>query len=420
MVPKARLVMNQPRSSLRIGLVISNFYPIVGGGERHAHSLARACARLGSQVIVVTRRRTAALPRKETMDGFTVIRLPPTEFPRLGKYFMILPVISAIWRLREELDLIYVCGLRTLGVAGVIAAALTKKPCVLRSESLGELSGDFIWVTPDGRHHFWRQLAFAPLIAARNRLLLHAQHFVAISSAIHNEYLSAQVPPRKISRIPNGIDLNAFYPVSAEQKSSIRATLGLPTSVRVFVYTGKLNRGKGLEMLLRAWKRVVAARDDTLLILVGSGKGQYLSCESALRHFVEENGLDAKVRITGYVHNVQDYLHAADVFVFPSESEAFGLAPLEAMACKLPVMASRIPAILDFITDGYNGWLINPHDEDAWFNALARFDPNSSETRCIAERAAAHARNGFNMDAIARQHLELFQRLFREYAGRPR
>ncbi len=393
----------------RICLLAGNFYPVVGGGERHAHLLCREWTRRGAKVFVLTRRRTRDLARREQLDGFEVHRVGPTGFARTGKYLMLGPALWQLWRRRNDYDVLYVCGLRVLGFAGILAQALTGKPCVLRAEARGEMSGEFIWKTPEGRTKPLHRLIFRPLVGLRNLLYRRARHFLSISTPITEEFLACGIPAARIEVIPNGLDLDLFSPAAGESRSALRQRLGLPEGL-LFAYSGKLNRGKGLELLLRVWALYAPAHPQARLVLIGSGAGQHLSCEEELRRFVADRGLEGSVIFTGYVEAVTDYLHASDAFVFPSESEAQGLSVLEALACKIPVIASRIPGIMDMVENGESGTLVEARDEDAWTHALEAFDPDAEATRRQIEAGYATARDRFGIAAICERHLDLFAR----------
>ncbi len=400
----------QNSERLRICLLIGSFYPVIGGGERHAHLLCRELSRRGNAVLVLTRRRTRDLPHCETLDGFTVIRVGPYGFSRLGKYLMLAPALWRLWSLRRQYDLIYVCGLRVLGLAGVLAQIIFRKPCVLRAESRGEMSGEFIWQSPEGQIKPIRRAVFRPLIALRNRLFIRAACFLSISTPIREEFRAAGVPPDHIAEIPNGLDLETFRPGAPGDRRALRQKLGLPEAI-LYAYSGKLNRGKGLERLLRVWSRFAVNHRNVHLILIGSGGGQYLSCEQVLRDFVRECNLESSVTFAGYVDNVPDYLHATDIFVFPSESEAQGLSVLEALACKIPVIASRIPGIMDMVADGVNGRLVDVRDEDAWLKAFTDFIEDPEHFRPLVEAGCRTAQNHFSMAATSAKHLAFFRQL---------
>lgn len=394
----------------RICVLAGSFHPVVGGGEKHAFLLCRELVRQGLNVVVLTRRRARDLPSLERMEGFVVHRIRPTGFARLGKYLMLSPALLWLMSHRHEYDVIYVCGLRVLGMAGVVAGLLTGKPCVLRSEAQGELSGEFIWSPLGSKPRPLVRLCCRPLVRLRNALLFKTAAFLSISEVISQEYTRCSVPAGKIVRITNGIDAELFAPVPAVQKSELRIRLGLPEK-HIFAYSGKLNKGKGLEMLLQVWARLAALRPDVHLVLVGSGGGQYLSCEDKLREFVRARNLESTVTLTGYVQRVHEYVQAADVFVFPSESEALGLALLEAMACQVPAVASDIPGVTDIVLDGRNGRLVPAKDEQAWLEAMLWVLDHPRQAKYLAVQGRRTVLERFSITAVADAHKNLFTEL---------
>jgi glycosyltransferase involved in cell wall biosynthesis len=381
--------------------LIGAFHPRVGGGETHARLLARELNALGVPTFVLTRRHERRLPPRDTVDGVPVRRIGPPGFPRLGKYLMIPGAVAALIRLRAEYDIIYVCAFRVLGVAGALAARLAQKRLVLRAEACGEWSGAFI---RGGRLPF----LLRALLTLRNRLLRGADRFVAISSVAREEFRAGGIPERQIACIPNGVDFTPFSPPDDVARARLRTAFGLGDRF-VFAYSGKLNRGKGLELLLRVWKRVVPEYPRAHVLLIGGGGGQFLSCENELRAFVADNGLTDSVTFTGYTDRVADYLRAADAFVFPSESESLPLALIEAMGCGLPALASNVGGIPDIITDREDGRLIPPYDEDAWQAAIIDLMKNPAAASRWGRNAAASVRRKFSIREIAVQHRALFE-----------
>lgn len=401
---------NPQDKPLRICIVITTFYPFVGGGETHALLLSKAFVRMGLPVLVITRRTSHDLPCDEMLDGIHIRRVGPVKFRRWGKYLMLAPVLRELFRRRHEYDAVLVSGLRILGIAGVLAGKRLGKTVVLRAASCGELSGGYIWDTPHqtliGRSLLKQIFKF--FIAARNRLLLKADRFLAISSAIASEYRACGVPEEKIAVINNGTDTTTFRPASTAEKAALRTALGLPPGI-IFCYSGKLNRGKGLEFLLRAWKQVVATKSGATLVLIGSGENQFLSCEAELRQYIRQNQLDASVVFTGYVKNVPDYLMAGDAFVFPSENESLSNAIIEACACGLPCLASRVGGIPDTIVDNFNGRLLTPGDEIVWSSAMRELMDNPSLAGQWGQQARARAVERNSIESVAIKHANLFK-----------
>lgn len=393
-----------------VWFLISSYHPTVGGGETHARLLARELAQRGWPITILTRRRQLAWPRVETLENTTIRRVGPPGVPRLGKYLMLVPALLSLLRHRREISVLYVCGLRVLGLAGLWFHLLTGRPVILRAEACGEWSGDFIFQSPHQARVRGRGF-IRFLLGLRNRLYLKADRFLTISRVIREEYLAGGVPADRIVHIPNGIDVARFTPVAPDARAALRSRLGLPQSAFIFAYSGKLNRGKGLDMLVRAWARVRAARKDAHLLLIGAGGQQFLSCENTLRGEAANRGLASSITFTGYVSNVADYLRASNAFVFPSESEALGLALIEGMSCGLPALASATGGILDIIEDGVNGGLLPVGDEPAWAEAMLDLMSRPDRQQAWAAAGQRTARERFSIESAATAHEHLFRSL---------
>ena len=384
------------------------YYPIVGGAETHAKLLNHELKQKGMKTMVITRRRTTELPAHEKIDEVPVYRVRPTGHARIGKYLMMMPAFSELIRRRKDYDVIYVCGLRVLGVVGVAAAKMLGKRCIVRSESCGEVSGGFMFGKGSIEGNSLKEAVGKLLICARNAILKQADGYVAISNVIQDEYIAAGLDKKKIAFIPNGIDTDKYSPATDGEKNRLRKALGLPADKTLFLYTGKLNKGKGLEMLLRAWKRAAQSDSNLHLLLVGGGGLQVLSCEDELRTFVQQNLMENNVTFTGYVNNVIEYLKAADVFVFASESEAQGLSLVEALSCGLPAIATSAGGISDFLEDGVNGRLIPIDDEDSLVNVIAEFVDDVGRAGKLGVQGRKTAVDSFDTKKDVERHISLF------------
>jgi glycosyltransferase involved in cell wall biosynthesis len=399
--------------SPRILVAIDLFPPIVGGAETHARDLVDALRALQLPVTVLTRWARPDLAREEILpNGARILRVPAAfGGVRFAQYGVIPSFLRTLRREKDSYDLIYLCGFRVLGWPLVGLARRLGKPIVLRAEVCGEASGAFIWDKPGrGTRPALRHL-FSPLIALRNRRLRRADSFLSISRVIRDEYLDSTFPEARIADIPNGIDLQRFTPVSPEQVPSLRRELGLPAQEPVFVYSGKLNRGKGLELLLSVWKSYVADGRPGHLLLVGAGGGQSLSCESELNAFVSTHALSSRVTFSGYRNDVERWLQASDIFVFPSEAESFGLAPLEANACGLPALCTPAGALAETAPDGEAGLAFPVGDAVALRRAMDRLVDDPALRLELGRRALERVRRLYSFCSVAALHLRLFQDL---------
>ncbi|MEZ4649690.1 MAG: glycosyltransferase family 4 protein [Candidatus Eisenbacteria bacterium] len=393
----------------------------MGGGETQMRLLMRALSERGLECQVVTQRRPADALAREDVDGIPVSRVWPRGKNRSGKYLMMVPSLFRLFALRDRYDVILVSGIRTLGVVGVLAASMFGRRCVLRMASCGEMSGGYL--ARDGRPvPGWMRL----FVGARNRVLRKADRFLAVSQVVREEYVACGVDPARIEWIPNGTDVTVYRPVDGDTRARVRAKLELPVDRFLCVYTGKLNRGKGLEMLLRVWKRWVERRTSEWeargngsvaqasrpsgpavhLVLVGGGGQQATSCEAELREFVRDHSLEADVTFTGYTTNVAEYLQAADLFLLPSDSEAMPNSLIEAMASGLPCVASAVGGVLDILEDGRNGRTHPAGDEDRLLRLLSELYEDEVQRVRIAKAAREDAERIYarevNVDKVVR------------------
>lgn len=137
-----------------------------------------------------------------------------------------------------------------------------------------------------------------------------------------------------------GVDSKKFSP---SDKNSAKRMLGLGKKF-VIGYSGRISEEKDLHTLADAFDIVKKDNPDAELLIIGDGP------DVLKKHFV-----DKKIRITGFVYNVEDYLNALDVFVLPSLTETTSLSTMEAMSCGLPVIVTHIGYPKDYIKPGING-----------------------------------------------------------------
>jgi glycosyltransferase involved in cell wall biosynthesis len=168
----------------------------------------------------------------------------------------------------------------------------------------------------------------------------------------------------------------------------------------VAVYTGRISHEKGVDVLLEAWTRWKKPPEATLLI-VGDGP--------EAPRLKEKAGLD--VRWSGATGDVGTCLQAADVLVLPSRGEALSNSLLEAMACALPCIATRVGGTPEVLGDGKRGILIPPEDPEALAKALNDIasDPDLRKRLGQAGRSAVEDR--FSIKATAAFYINLYEEL---------
>lgn len=139
-----------------------------------------------------------------------------------------------------------------------------------------------------------------------------------------------------------GVDILRFSPTT--EKRLYKEKLGIDPKKFVIVYVGRISKEKNVPVLINACKKLSIEKPFHLLLVGDGPKDQITQCQS--HH---------SCSVTGFVDNVPDYLKAMDLFVMPSSTETTSLATLEAMATGLPVIASKVGFIKNYIVKDYNG-----------------------------------------------------------------
>ena len=213
--------------------------------------------------------------------------------------------------------------------------------------------------------------------AVDRRLLRRAQAVVAVSNALEDDLIAAGVPPERVHRIENGIDVAGVRREAQASRERVRREWGVPEGERVVLALGRWSPEKGHATLVAAFTQ--ADLPSTRLVLVGSGP-----CEAELR--AQAAPLGARVAFAGWRSDPWACLGAADLFVLPSLREGLPLAVLEAMAAGVPVVASAVGGVPEALDQGRCGALVPPSDVSALSRVMTEALANGVEAR---ERAAA-------------------------------
>jgi glycosyltransferase involved in cell wall biosynthesis len=200
-----------------------------------------------------------------------------------------------------------------------------------------------------------------------DRVLSYADVIISPSEYYINESRFLGKYRDKIVVIPNGINIVESDIVYSKEKC--KEKLGLPLDGSIILFLGNLVPYKGPDVLVKAMSRIVKDVPDTKLFFVGKGV-----MRDELEMLSKKLGVEKNVKFTGFVEEglKHFYYRAADVFVLPStmSTESFGIVNLEAMACGVPIVASRIGGIPDVVKDGENGLLVPPRDSNALADAI--------------------------------------------------
>jgi D-inositol-3-phosphate glycosyltransferase len=224
--------------------------------------------------------------------------------------------------------------------------------------------------------------------------------------------------PRKVEVVPGGVDLQRFKPGS---RAAARRQLKLPKGAAVLLFVGRIQRLKGVEVLLRAAAELVetrhAGRPLRVLIVGGQPEGgprqkpEQQEIER-LRELAARLGLRQAVTFVGAVDQgrLPVYYRAADVTVMPSSYESFGLVAAESMACGTPVVASQVGGLRSLIVDGETGFLIRWLHPKLFAEKLELLIRDPALAARLGHSAAQAAR-GLSWAATADRLLAIYEQL---------
>jgi len=226
---------------------------------------------------------------------------------------------------------------------------------------------------------------------------------VAVSNAAAESHRSARmVDQRRLTVMPNGVDVEAWR-ADATNRETVRRDLGFGSEF-VWLAAGRLEPVKDYPTMLRAFARV---QRPARLLIAGAGKEQ-----QELELLTEQIGVAKRVRFAGFVPDVRPLMQAADGFILTSRWEGLPIAILEAAACELPQIATRVSGTFEAIEDGVTGLLTGPGDYAELAEAMNRLMAMTPEKRrTMGQRARERVKERFTLEAALDRHEALYREL---------
>jgi glycosyltransferase involved in cell wall biosynthesis len=296
------------------------------------------------------------------------------------------------------------------GVAGRLAARMSRVP-VLTSLVNTPYTPDVV------RHCGVHPLKLHAVRWIDSLLSRHATSaFHAITNVVADHAVAALgIDRRSITVVPRGRSLAHLGARSGERRRAARAGLGLTDDAPVLINVARHDAQKGQIYLLDALVDVRRRHPRAVLLLVGRPGNR----TAALERRIDELGLHGAVRTLGHRDDVGDLLCASDVFVFPSLYEGLGGAVLEAMALRVPIVASEAPALREVLAGGSCGLLVPVADVPALARAICEVLEDEDAARRRVAAAAARFESTYNLAACLEGMRGLYTSLGRHGGGDP-
>ena len=344
---------------MRIAMISVHGCPIVRAGEKDTGGMnvyllesARALAQRGIQVDVFTRRHDPRDPIQVSLaHGARLVHLAagPVSADKTGVYPYLAEFCIELERFRKseavDYDLIW-SHYWLSGLVGIQLRDLWQRPHVTSFHTLAEIKRR---ARPGETEVPQRDGSERRIVRKADRIIVWTDHERDALAKIY------QAIPDNIRVIPPGVDCELFHPMDTLE---CRDRLGISPARRVILYVGRLERLKGVDILLKTVASLEHAENVELLVVGGAENSPE---RARLQRLSSELRIVERVRFVPSVEreDLVVYYNAADICVLPSYYESFGLAALEAAACGKPVVASRVGGVPVVVQDGETGYLVH-------------------------------------------------------------
>ena len=371
---------------MKIGIVC---YPTFGGSGVVATELGKALADHGHEVHFITYSQPARLDffsenlfyHEVTVSKYPLFDYPPYELALASK---LVDVVSY-----EQLDILHV----HYAIPHASAAYMAKQ--ILASNGIHipvvtTLHGTDITLVGKDR-------TYKPVVTFS---INQSDGVTAVSQDLKNDTCKFFEIKKDIKVIPNFIDLNRF-----QHKAQNHFKIAIaPNEEKIIVHTSNFRKVKRVPDVVKIFAKIVE-KIPAKLLLAGDGPER-----SEVEQLVRELNLKDSVRFLGKLDAVEEILSVSDLFLLPSETESFGLAALEAMACKLPVISSNAGGIPELNIDGVTGFLNEVGDIDGMAANAIQILENQERLDAFKARALAHAKT-FDIALIMPQYEAFYQEI---------
>lgn len=375
--------MGEPRA-LKIGITC---YPSVGGSGILASALGEELARRGHEVHFISYGRPFRLPVDAPRLFFHPVVINDYELFKYPDYTLPLSVKMA--------EVARDCGLDILHVHYAVPHATA---AILARSMLPEGRRPRVVTTLHGTDTtlLGRDVGYGPAI---RHALIQSDAVTAVSGWLRDETQRLLSVDRPIEVIHN------FFAPRTPRRSrdEVRRELGLKDEAMI-VHLSNLRPVKRIDLLLDTIGRVRPRNSFKLVVLAG---GDF----SPFSLHVRRLGISDRVVVRENIADVEDYLQAADLGLFTSESESFCLSVLETMAFACPSVSTAVGGIPEVVVSGESGVLTPPGDADALVRAVEGLLADPAQRRRLGQAAQGRARERFSADAIVPRYEELYRRV---------
>lgn len=386
---------------MRIGITC---YPTYGGSGVVATELGIELAALGHQIHFISYTQPFRLNGRD--DGIFYHEVPVSNYPLFEFPPYDLALASRMAEVAElyELDLLHV----HYAIPHSVSALLARQMLAARGRRLPfvtTLHGTDITLV--GLDH-----SYLPIT---RHAIMESDGVTAISDYLRDQTIDHFDISRPIRTIPNFVNCDVYVPLKdeAQREASCARCLTKPGEATL-VHLSNFRPVKRVLDVVRVFAKV-AAEVPAQLVLIGDGPDR-----SAAEWLAHDLGIHSRIHFLGKQERVHELLAFADLLLMPSEMESFGLAALEAMACRVPAIATRVGGVPELIDDGKSGLLFNVGDVDGMAQGAIALLRDRPRLEAMRNEARHTAQTQFCSTRIVPRYVEFYEEVLgrQESGGR--
>ena len=274
----------------------------------------------------------------------------------------------------------------------------------MKSRAYGLIAAKVIELPIVATNHNWirenRTVATYELLDAFS--LRFFDRIIAVSEEVKQLMLKFKIPQRLISVVRNGINLKESCE-KRDDNTSLRHALGIAENVRVVGMVGRLSIEKGIKYFLEAAQKTLVKMPNICFLIVGDGP-----MEKELKQHTKMMGIEGRVVFTGFYKDIAALYSLLDVYVLTSLREGTPMALLEAMAARVPVVATGVGGVAQVVRHNENGILVKSHDPEEISESVLHLLRNPLESARLAANAKKALREEYSAERMAGQYENIY------------
>lgn len=379
---------------IRICAISYYYSPEYSGSAVQARNLIRFLKEAGVETFVVTANHNN-LRTVENVEGSLVHRIPVVKRENMRIFSFWISLAWFLVKKRKDYDIIHAHGTFQHGIASIVGKFLGKKTILKIAMANSDIA-------------FHRQGRIFGKI--NNYFVKNFDAYIATSKDIVKEIIDSNLDSKKIVHIPNGVDTKINTPIEIiDEKIALKVKLGLP-EWPLISFVGIINQRKNIDFILSCGLELKKKKITAHLLLIGPFEESDTYYQSLLQ-FIGKEGLTDFVSFLGFKPSVTEYLQASDIFFFPSKQEGMPNVLLEAMACGLPCLTSKISGTEDLVQHQTTGYLFPLEREDLFMEVLCDLARDTTKGRNVGSAAREFIVKNFSLYKISNDYVELYRKL---------